>query len=141
MKRTVLPWVLAAFLLACLIAAFPLGTAIRELKRQIRYEHEYMYAVWNMRNVALKGTKEQAAQVLFELQDEPFRKYTPVALEKGMDGLVKEARYHATLDIIEHLRAETKEDLGDKPDHWIMRFGEAAYKNAQKELNARKESK
>jgi hypothetical protein len=107
-----------------------------QIKREIRFENEYVYGIWNLRDAARKSDPEQAAKMLFELQDEPFAKYTPVRIEEHMEILVREERKRAMQEIIGDFRARTGKDLGDKPGPWILAFGDEAYKQSERQLES-----
>ena len=128
-------WLLVALMTVMIVAAVLCIRSRDQMERQLGYENQYIYSIWAMQNAALKSDKEQAAKMLFELQDEPFRRYTPVRLSKHMEILVKEERKRARRDIIDYLRLQTGKDLGEQPGPWILEYGDPTYKDLQKQLD------
>jgi hypothetical protein len=137
MEKTFIKFVVAfvILLIVVMILASPYLRSSAEMRRQIKYEHEYIYAIWSSENAALRSDEGEAAKVLFELQEEPFKKFLSVRLDNSMESLVNRERERAIRTIIGDLRRRTGTDLGEDPKPWVLKFGDDTYKDLQRKLN------
>ena len=108
---------------------------IAQMKREIYYAQEYVSLIRGMRDRALEASPADASAVLFQLQEKPFRKFTPVKLGGSrLTTLVSSEARRASGDIIDCLRKTTGKELGQEPGPWILEYGNEGYRADEREL-------
>jgi hypothetical protein len=128
--------VLSVLLVLALTRNSMLTAELRQTQYDVRYSDEYIDLIWAMRDSALKGDLKFSSKYLFELQEAPFRKYTPYwpIKNRRLQKLVQEEREQAIARIIDDLRVRTGRNLGERAGPWILEYGDADYKNLEKDL-------
>ncbi len=138
-KNFIIPALLLGLLIA-LACGYRQGRSegardVAQMKREIYYAKEYVSLIRGMRDRALEASPADASAVLFQLQEKPFRKFTPVKLDGSrLTTLVSSEARRASGDIIDCLRKTTGNELGQEPGPWILEYGSEGYRTDEREL-------
>jgi hypothetical protein len=94
------------------------------LKSQTASARDQITYFTEMSNRSMAGTPAQAAECLAHVVNY-YPSGTKQTRGSALDDLVERQRERAQLEIIAILRVRTRDDLGQKPEPWIQKYGKA----------------
>ena len=112
-------WLLAAALGGSLflLAIQFLGSMRRTV--EVAYARKTFFHLLEHRDHALRSDVSEAAERLLWVSEGTNTKQTPGS---PLDQICTVQRTNVVRDIIAHLRSRTGDDLGDKPEPWILKY-------------------
>jgi hypothetical protein len=113
---------LLSFCLILLFAMCWLFWSYATLKIQTKFAQEQIAIFTEMSNRSMAGTPAQAAECLAHVVNY-YPSGTKQTRGSALDELVERQRERAQLEIIAILRVRTRDDLGQKPEPWIKKYG------------------
>ena len=94
------------------------------LKIQTKFAQEQIAIFTEMSNRSMAGNPAQAAECLAYVVNY-YPSGTKQSRSSALDDLVERQRERAQQEIIAILRARTRDDLGQKPEPWIKKYGKS----------------
>jgi hypothetical protein len=92
------------------------------LKIRVKFADEQIHIFDDLKKEAISGGPQTAASRLGGILN-----YYPSGSKQitgsELDRMVERERAHAVQEIIAYLRAKTGQDLGEKPEPWIQKYG------------------